>query len=134
MARRRAVELPAGTEPFDRSPQQWRELGAPGFVADPAVAARCYSEWARPGFGRGSTATDPTTARYYVSMAWLPRCVRPLFLAYVGALAPGEVALLAGDRRARWGRPGRCWSPMLAPDAPMPEWLECCRRGDRGPA
>ncbi len=134
MARRKTAVLPAGAVPFDRSPEQWQDLGAPEFVADPDAAAWCYSKWARPGFGRGSTATDPTAKRYYVCMAWLPRCVRPLFLAHVGALAPGEVALLAGDRRARWGRPGRCWSPMLAPDADVPAWLQCCRRAGRGAA
>jgi hypothetical protein len=131
MARRRTVELPAGAEPFDRSPAQWRELGAPEFVADLAVAAEFYSRWALPGYGRGLTATDPTARRYYVAMAWLPRCVRPLYLAHVRALLPGEVQLLSGDRRNRWGRLGRCWSPMLAADADVPAWLECCRREDR---
>ena len=43
MARRRAAELPAGVEPFDRSPEQWRELGAPTWVFDlDAAAARGY--------------------------------------------------------------------------------------------
>jgi len=131
MARRRTLELPAGTEPFDRSPEQWRELGAPEFVVDLAAAAQCYSRWARPGYGRGLTSTDATAQRYYVTMAWLPRCVRPLYLAHVGALAPGEVQLLSGDQRNQWGRLGRCWSPLLAADADVPIWLECCRQEDR---
>jgi hypothetical protein len=131
VARRKTAVLPVGVVPFDRTVEQWRALGAPEFVVDLAVAAECYSRWAQPGYGRGCAATDPTARRYYVAMAWLPRCVRPLYLAHARALLPSEVQLLSGDRRNRWGRLGRCWSPMLAADADVPAWLEACRREDR---
>ncbi|MGB6164024.1 MAG: hypothetical protein WBF75_15920 [Pseudonocardiaceae bacterium] len=128
MARRRTLELPAGAVLFDRSPQEWRELGAPVWLGDSRAAAGLYAEWALPGFGRGMDPDDPTPRRYYVEMMWLPRCVRPQWLSHAGALSSAEAELLASDR---WGRPGRCRAPMLAPGADVPAWLVCCRRGDR---
>ena len=131
MARRRTVELPTGMEPFDRTADQWCALEAPMWLRDSRAAARHYSEWALPGFGRGMDPDDPVTRRYYVDMMWLSRCVRPQWLFHVGALSVTEVELLSADRWARWGRPGRCRSPMLDPTAEVPGWLTCCRQEDR---
>jgi hypothetical protein len=127
VARRRVVELPPGVEPFDRSPEQWRELGAPAWVFVPDAAAEAYSAWALPGYGRGMDPADPVMRRYYVQ-TWMARCTKTQFLAHVGALSPAEVALLGTGSRAGWGDPARCWARMLDADADVPAWLECCRR------
>lgn len=37
-------------------------------------------------------------------MIWTPRCVKPRFLAAVGALTAVERALLETDRQVQWGR------------------------------
>jgi hypothetical protein len=51
------------------------------------------------------------------------------FLHSVGALTELERSALESERYARWGRTGRCASPMLAAGAAgVPEWLECCVR------
>ncbi len=128
MARRRAAELPTGMQAFDRTLDQWLELGAPPYVYDEAAARERYVIWGREGYGRGLDPADPVL-RYYVAMRWQPKCVKPLFLAHVGALHPAEDAqLLTGDDLfSRWGRLGRCRSAMLAPDADVPNWLLCCR-------
>lgn len=132
MARRRMIELPPGTEPFNRTPQQWRDIGAPVWVFDSDAAAEVYVTWARAGYGRGADPTaEPWIAHYYVRMRWTPYCVKPRYLDHIGALLPAEAQLLASDRRARWGRPGRCRSRMLAADANVPLWLECCRQEPR---
>ncbi|HET9255489.1 MAG TPA: hypothetical protein VFO16_09835 [Pseudonocardiaceae bacterium] len=134
MARRRAAELPPGAEPFHRSAEQWRELGAPVFVYDVDAAAEAYVAWAPVGYGGGKDPADELVRRYYVGMIWLPRCVKPQWLAHAGALLDVEAELLASDRWARWGRPGRCRAPMLAAEADVPEWLVCCRRVSRASA
>lgn len=131
MALRKTIGLPAGAEPFDRSPEQWRALNAPPWLYDLDAAAEAYVSWALSGYGGGLDPTGQGIRRYYVEMLWWPRCVRPQYLASVGALLPGEAQLLAADRQARWGRPGRCRSPMLEPAASVPEWLVCCRRETR---
>jgi hypothetical protein len=133
MARRRMIELPPGRYPFDRTPQQWRDSGAPVWVFDSDAAAEVYVTWARAGYGRGVDLADGVVRRYYVDMRWLPHCVQPRYLDHVGALTAGEAQLLVSDRSARWGRPGRCRSPMLDAAADVPRWLECCRQ-DPGPA
>jgi hypothetical protein len=122
------VELLSGMEPFDRSPKQWCALNAPAWVWNMDTAAEAYVSWALPAYGGGHHPTGQGIRKYYVGMLWWPRCVRPQFLASVGALLPVEAQLLSGDRQARWGRPGRCSSRMLASDASgIPGWLECCR-------
>jgi hypothetical protein len=131
MARRRVAELPAGAEPFDRSVQQWRELGAPTWVFELAAAAEAYVAWAQPGYGGGLEPDDVLVRRHY-ARKWMAQCVKPQWLAQAGALLDAEVQLLSGDRWARWGRPGRCRSRMLAPGADVPVWLTCCRRDPRG--
>jgi hypothetical protein len=132
VARRRVAELPPGAEPFNRSAQQWRELGAPPFVYDVDAAAEAYVAWALAGYGGGEDSTDELVRAYYVRLLWVPRCVKPQWLAHAGALLDAEAQLLAGDRQARWGRPGRCRSRMLDSEAVgVPAWLECCKREQR---
>lgn len=116
---------------FDRTPGQWRELGAPAWVFDPNAAAEAYTGWASPSFGGGQDPNDPALRLYYVGMIWTPRCVKPQWLSVQDALTDTEVELLATDRAERWGRPGRCRGRLLAPDAPVPAWLECCRMDTR---
>lgn len=120
MARRRSIELPAGTEPFSRTAREWRDLGAPAWVYDLDVAAAAYISWARAGYGRNADLTDGVIGHYFVAMQWLPRCVQPRYLDHVSALTAGEAQLLASDRSARWGRPGRCRLPMLDSEADCP--------------
>jgi hypothetical protein len=131
MARRRGIELPAGARPFERDVADWRDLGAPAWVYDLPAAVMAYVAWARPGYGRGADLSDGVIGRYYVAMQWLPHCVQPRYLDHVGALTAGEAQLLANDRSARWGRPGRCRTPMLDPKADVPVWLACCRQEPR---
>jgi hypothetical protein len=128
MARRRVAELPAGAVLFDRSAEEWRRLRAPGFVSDVDVAAEAYAHWAGACFD----PHDEVNRRYFVEMGWLKRCVRPQFLAHVGALNPAEIELMSDRGSARWGRIGRCWAPRLEADAVgVPRWLWCCRRDPR---
>jgi hypothetical protein len=115
---------------FDRTLDQWLELGAPLYVYDEVAARERYVIWGREGHGRGLDPADPVL-RYYVAMCWQPKCLKPLFLAHAGALLPAETQLLTSDRFLRWGRPGRCRSQMLAADADVPAWLQCCRRAPR---
>ncbi len=132
MARRRTIESPAGTRPFERPASVWRDLGAPAWVFDMAAASEAYISWARAGYGRGADLDDGVVGRYYVAMQWLPRCVQPRYLDHVGALTAGEAQLLASDRWARWGRPGRCRSRMLDSAAVgVPQWLWCCQQEPR---
>lgn len=130
MARRRDVVAQAGA--FDRTPEQWHELGAPAFVYQRDAAAEAYVAWAVPGFGGRRDPADPLVWFYYVSKIWMPRCCKPQYLAHVDALTSTEVALLAANQWARWDRPGHCRSKLLAGDAPVPSWLESCRRRDAG--
>jgi hypothetical protein len=125
------IELAPGTRPFERTAREWRDIGAPVWVFDLNAAAEAYAAWAQFGYGRDADLADGVICRYYVEMQWLPHCVQPRFLDHVGALFPGEAQLLATDRSARWGRPGRCRVPMLASDADVPDWLTLCRREPR---
>lgn len=128
MARRKKAESPAGAVLFDRSPEEWRQLGAPDFVSDVPAACEAYVVWAPRAYGGESDPTDEVVRRYYVEMAWLKRCVRPQFLYFINALNAAERELMeSGGQSARWGRPGRCWAPRLLSDAGVPEWLRCCR-------
>jgi hypothetical protein len=129
MAKRRVIELPPGVEPFNRTAGQWDDLGAPEWVIDAGAATEIYVQWARNGYGRGADPTDEVIRRYYVEMAWLKRCIRPQFLVNSGALTDAEMQLLTARHSARWGRPGRCWTPMLHSEADCPPWLACCRQG-----
>lgn len=131
VARRKTLELPSGVTPFNRTAEQWRELDAPAWVSDSMAAAEAYVSWASQGYGRGADPTDMVIRLYYVEMLWLKHCVRPQWLAQAGALLDFEVQLLSTDRYQRWGRPGHCRSPMLDPEAPVPDWLACCRREAR---
>jgi hypothetical protein len=107
------------------------EVRHPLYVYDEAAARERYVLWAREGYGRGLDPADQLL-RYYVGMIWQPRCLKPLYLAHVGALLDAEVQLLAGDRWARSGRPGRCRSQMLDQAAEeVPGWLACCRQEPR---
>ncbi|MGH3722032.1 MAG: hypothetical protein ACRDRI_24955 [Pseudonocardiaceae bacterium] len=137
MARRRSVldDLAPGVELFERSTEQWRRLGAPLWVYDLDAAAERYVTWAPSSYGGGAVPNE-LTRRYYVGMIWTPKCVKPQFLHAHGHLTAVEEQLLTTDKYARWGRPGRCRSPQLNPDADVPGWLTCCRRGRsrHGPA
>lgn len=130
MALRKTIELPAGVQPFDRTADQWRDLNAPAWVWDLNTAAEAYVAWALSAYGGGHDPTGQGIRKYYVGMIWWPKCVRPQFLEFAGALSSVEAQLL-GDRNARWGRPGRCWTRMLNPIANVPEWLVCCRQEAR---
>ncbi|MGH3808062.1 MAG: hypothetical protein ACRDRU_15840 [Pseudonocardiaceae bacterium] len=129
MARRRGTldALAPGVELFERSTEQWCRLGAPLWVYDIAAAAEAYATWASRAYGGGVDPTDQIVRRYYVMMAWWPWCVRPQWLHAHGHLTAAEEQILATDKYARWGRPGRCRSPQLNPDADCPDWLACCR-------
>jgi hypothetical protein len=129
MARRRKLDAFAGA--FDRSPEQWRELGAPAFVYDMDAAAQTYSVWGMPCWGGGNDPADPPTRFYYIGMMWMPYCLKPRYLYHVGAATAGEMALLA-NQESRWDTPDRCRWRLLRPDAEVPSWLaECCRSTGR---
>lgn len=131
MARRRRIELPANVAPFDRTVEQWRALGAPAWVFDLDAASEAYFGWALSCYGGGHDSTDPAIRRYFVEMIWMQNCVKPQWLWHAGVLLPAEVRLFTGDRWARWGRPGRCRSQQLNPEADVPVWLACCRQEPR---
>lgn len=137
MARRKSMDVSAEAGLFDRSLAQWQELGSPDWVYDRHAADLAYIRWTLPGYGERCNPGD-TALRYYVGMEWWPFCVHPQFLYSVDALTEMERGVLESERYARWGRPGRCASRMLAVDAiGVPAWLECCRsagRSGRGPA
>jgi hypothetical protein len=131
VARRKCLDISADARLFERSPAQWEDLAAPDWVYDRPAAESTYIRWAQPGFGERLSPGD-SALRYYVAMLWWPFCVRPQFLYSVDALTETERTALESERYVRWGRPGRCSSRMLAVDAAVPEWLECCRSPGRG--
>jgi hypothetical protein len=131
VAQRKSLDIPTGAKLFDRTLAQWQQLGAPDWVYDRHAGESTYIRWAQPGYGERLSPGD-TALRYYVAMLWWPFCVRPQFLYLVDALTETERSALESERYARWGRPGRCASPMLAADADgVPDWLECCRSPGR---
>ena len=126
MARRRTLETPANAVPFTRTSEEWIALGAPAWVWDIATGAEAVSAWAVMRHGGGVDPGD-RLLRWMVTKLWWPGCAQPQYLHHVDALTDVERAMWATPGPSTRGRPGECVA-RLRPDAPVPEWLECCRR------
>jgi hypothetical protein len=91
--RRRTLPAP---EPFDRTPAEWRRLGAPVDLYDLELAAECelaeHGAVLEPG-----EPSAPGPLWFYAARWW--RAHRPPFLAAAGALTRAE--------QRRYARPGR---------------------------
>ncbi len=129
MARRKTLEVPAHVVPFQRTPEEWADLGAPAWVYDLDAGAEALCAWAVMRYGGG---VDPTERllRWFVSRLWWRGCVQPQYLDAADALTDVERGMWVAPCSTR-GRPGQRAAPMLRADAPVPAWLGCCRQPER---
>jgi hypothetical protein len=132
VARRRVLEVPPHIVPFQRTPAQWADLGAPAWVYELDAGAQALVAWAVPRAGGGTDPTD-RLLRWMVTQLWWPGCVQPQYLGHAGSLTDVERAMWATPGPSTHGRPDRCAAARLRADAPVPAWLECCRHAP-GPA
>jgi hypothetical protein len=82
-------------EPFDRSLEEWRRLGAPPDLYDEAAAAAAERQQCAPQYTMDGLSGQQQVQRLLARRWWHWR--RPQFLAEVGALTAAE-----SERLQRW--------------------------------